>query len=87
MRKEYDFSKMKGRRNPYAGRLKKPVTIRLGCDIVDYFKKMAGQMGHTKTTTKNLRVAIVDQDLKIIALEGAVPGPRKGIVLLKGVQK
>ena len=44
MRKEYDFSKMKGRRNPYAGRLKKPVTIRLGRDVVDYFKKMAGQM-------------------------------------------
>ena len=45
MRKEYDFSKMKGRRNPYAGRLKKPVTIRLSFDIVDYFKKMGDQMG------------------------------------------
>ena len=44
MRKEYDFSKIKGRRNPYAGQLKKPVTIRLGFDIVDYFKKMAEQM-------------------------------------------
>ena len=30
MRKEYDFSNMKGRRNPYARLLKKPVTIRLG---------------------------------------------------------
>ena len=45
MRKEYNFSKMKGRRNPYAGLLKKPVTIRLGMDIVDYFKAMADQMG------------------------------------------
>ena len=45
MKKEYDFSKMKGRRNPYAGRLKKPVTIRLGFDVVDYFKEMGDQMG------------------------------------------
>ncbi len=41
MRAHYDLSKMKGRRNPYAKRLKKPVTIRLGTDVVDYFKKMA----------------------------------------------
>lgn len=45
MKKEYDFSKMKGHRNPYAGRLKKPVTIRLSFDIVDYFKNMGDQMG------------------------------------------
>ena len=45
MRTEYDFSKMKGRRNPYASRLKKPVTIRLGVDVVEYFKTMAEKMG------------------------------------------
>ncbi|MCD4782145.1 MAG: BrnA antitoxin family protein [Candidatus Omnitrophica bacterium] len=45
MREEYDFSKMKGRRNPYAARLKKPVTIRLGNDVIEYFKSMADQMG------------------------------------------
>jgi len=44
MRKEYDFSKMKGRRNPYARLLKKPVTIRLGADVVEYFKTMAHDM-------------------------------------------
>ena len=44
MRKEYDFSTMKGRRNPYAKRLKKPVTIRLGTDVVEYFKTMANDM-------------------------------------------
>ena len=44
MRKEYEFSKMKGRRNPYARLLKKPVTIRLGADVVEYFKTMATQM-------------------------------------------
>lgn len=45
MRSEYNFSKMKGRRNPYAARLKKPVTIRLGDDVIEYFKNMADQMG------------------------------------------
>ena len=44
MRAEYDFSKMKGRRNPYAARLKRPVTIRLGEDVVAYFKNMAAEM-------------------------------------------
>ncbi len=45
MRSEYNFSKMKGRRNPYAAKLKKPVTIRLGDDVIEYFKSMADQMG------------------------------------------
>ena len=44
MRAQYDFSKMKGRRNPYAKRLKKPVRIRLGADVVEYFKTMANDM-------------------------------------------
>ena len=41
MKKEYDLSKMKSRRNPYASRLKKPVTIRLSEDVITYFKNMA----------------------------------------------
>ena len=45
MRKEYDFSKMKGRRNPYASRLTKQVTIRMGIDIIDYFKRMSKETG------------------------------------------
>jgi uncharacterized protein (DUF4415 family) len=45
MRKEYDFSKMKGRKNPYAGKLKKQVTIRMGKDIVEYFKNLAIETG------------------------------------------
>ncbi len=45
MRKEYDFSKMKGRRNPYAKVLKKQVTLRLGVDVIEYFKQMAQETG------------------------------------------
>ena len=36
MKKEYDLSKMKKRKNPYASRLKKQVTIRMGTDIISY---------------------------------------------------
>ena len=41
MEKEYDLSKMKSRKNPYAKKLKKSVTIRIGEDVLDYFKGMA----------------------------------------------
>jgi len=45
MRKEYDFEKMKGRKNPYAKRLKQQVTIRMGVDIIEDFKKLAEETG------------------------------------------
>lgn len=45
MKKEYDLSKMKARKNPYASKLKKPVTIRLSEDVIDYFKRMAEESG------------------------------------------
>jgi large subunit ribosomal protein L3 len=46
-------------------------------------KKMAGHMGHSRVTTKRLKVALVDTDMKVIGVNGSVPGPRKGVVLLK----
>jgi len=45
MRKEYDFAKMKGRRNPYAQKLKKQITIRIGVDVLAYFKELAAETG------------------------------------------
>ena len=42
MRAEYDFSK--SRKNPYASRLKRQVTIRLDVTSVDYFKKIAADL-------------------------------------------
>jgi uncharacterized protein (DUF4415 family) len=45
MRKEYDFSKMKSRKNPYVSKLKRQVTIRMGQDVVSYFKGMAEDTG------------------------------------------
>lgn len=46
-------------------------------------KKMAGQMGHEQVTVKNLKVALVDTENGVIGVTGAVPGPRKGIVIIK----
>ena len=45
MKTEYDFSKLRSRKNPYASKLKKPVTMRLSEDVVDYFKSMASEAG------------------------------------------
>ena len=45
MKAEYDLSKMKSRRNPYASKLKKSVTMRLSEDVVQYFKSMAAEAG------------------------------------------
>jgi len=45
MKQEYDFSKMKSRKNPYASKLKKQVTIRMGEDVIGYFKEMADETG------------------------------------------
>jgi uncharacterized protein (DUF4415 family) len=45
MKAEYDLSKLKSRKNPYASKLKKPVTMRLSEDVVDYFKGMADEAG------------------------------------------
>ena len=45
MRKEYDFDKMIGRRNPHTKNLKKQVTMRMGVDIIEYFKNLAEETG------------------------------------------
>ena len=45
MKAEYNLAKLKARKNPYASKLKKPVTMRLSEDVVDYFKGMAAEAG------------------------------------------
>ena len=45
MKSEYDLSKMRSRKNPYAAKLKKPVSMRLSEDVVAYFKSMANEAG------------------------------------------
>ncbi len=36
---------MKGRKNPYARNLKKQVTLRLGIDVIEYFKHLSAETG------------------------------------------
>lgn len=45
-------------------------------------KKMAGQMGNERVTVQNLDVVKVDAENNLIALKGAIPGPKGGIVIL-----
>jgi large subunit ribosomal protein L3 len=47
-------------------------------------KRMAGRMGHDRVTVKNLEVAYVDLANNLIGLKGAVPGPRKGLIVIGG---
>ena len=42
---ELDLSTMKSRKNPYASKLKKYVTVRLGEKVIGYFKEMAYEKG------------------------------------------
>ncbi len=50
-------------------------------------KKMAGQMGAEQVTVQNLKVALVDMELGVIGVVGAVPGPKKSIVIIKEAVK
>ena len=54
MRDHYEFSKMKGKKNPYIKYLKQPVTMRLDKDSVDYFKSLAEDSGIPYQTLINL---------------------------------
>jgi len=54
MKKEYDLNKMKSRKNPYANRLKRQITIRLDNNTIEYFKKLASETGFSYQTLINL---------------------------------
>ena len=54
MREHYDFTKLKGKKNPYIKYLKQPVTMRLDKDSVDYFKSLAEESGIPYQTLINL---------------------------------
>ena len=45
-------------------------------------KKMAGHYGHETVTVQNLKIAKVDAENNLIAIKGAIPGPKNGTVTL-----
>ncbi len=50
-------------------------------------KKMNGHLGAEKVTIQNLTVVKVDVENNLIAVKGAIPGPNKGIVVIKDAVK
>ena len=50
-------------------------------------KKMAGHLGAEQVTVQNLIVVKVDSEVNLIAVRGAIPGPKGGVVYLKSTTK
>jgi large subunit ribosomal protein L3 len=50
-------------------------------------KKMPGHMGDCRVTVQNLKVIDVRGDTNVLLIEGAVPGPTKGYVVIKKAVK
>jgi len=50
-------------------------------------KHMAGQYGHEQVTMLNLEIIKIDADNNLIAVKGAVPGPKGGIVYVRNAVK
>jgi uncharacterized protein (DUF4415 family) len=69
MRKQYDFSKSE--KNPYAKHLKKQVTLRLGVDVIEYFKKLAEETGVPYQNLINLYLQDCAQARKKLKLKWA----------------
>lgn len=71
MRKEYDFSKAK--RNPYAKRLKRQVTIRLDLGTIAYFKALSEETGIRYQTLINLYLRECASSQKKLAIAWRAP--------------
>jgi large subunit ribosomal protein L3 len=48
--------------------------------------RMAGRMGGERVTVKGLKVVRIDADKNLLAISGAIPGPRKGIIIIRGAK-
>jgi large subunit ribosomal protein L3 len=46
-------------------------------------KRMAGRMGHDQVTEHDHRVVLVDTENNLLGISGAIPGPKKGLVLIR----
>ena len=50
-------------------------------------KKLAGHLGDEKVTIQNLDIIKIDAEKNIIAIKGAIPGPKGGLVIIKNSVK
>ena len=76
MKKEYDFSQ--ARRNPYAKKLKRQVTIRLDRPTIEYFKRLAEETGIAYQTLINLYLRDCAASGRRLAMNWPTHGKRIG---------
>ncbi len=69
MKKHYDFSKSKP--NPYVGKVKRSITIRLDSGTIDYFRELAGKTGIPYQNLINLYLRECASEKKRLRLEWA----------------
>jgi len=50
-------------------------------------KRSPGRMGNERVTSSNVRVVLVDPERNLLAVDGSVPGPKGGMVVIKSVRK
>jgi large subunit ribosomal protein L3 len=70
-------------------RLRAPGSIGAGTTPGRVFKgtRMAGHMGNARVTVQNLEVVLVDPERNLLAVKGAVPGARNGLLLIRKAVK
>lgn len=86
--KRWNFSRLKeshgsgpvGRKGGSIGACSDPSKVFKG-------KKMAGHLGSERVTIQNLAVVKVDAENNLLAIKGAIPGPKGGIVMIKNSVK
>lgn len=86
--KRWHFSRLKeshgtgpvGRKGGSTGACSDPGKIFKG-------KKLSGHMGHERVTIKNLNIIKVDAENNLIAIKGAIPGAKGGIVMISSTLK
>jgi len=84
--KRHNFSESQ-RSHGYKGYIRKPGSIgSMYPQKVFKGKRMAGRMGAERVTVTNLVVALVDAERNLIGVKGAVPGPRRGLVMIGGTE-
>ena len=76
MRNEYDFSKMKGQKNPYIKDLKPQITIRLDRETVEYFKALSLKTGMPYQNLINLYLRECVETKKEPSVSWSQPSPR-----------
>jgi uncharacterized protein (DUF4415 family) len=69
MKKEYNLKTMKSRKNPYANRLKKQITIRLDSSTIEYFKDLAQETGFSYQSLINLYLKDCAENHKKLKVE------------------